>query len=157
MVVFFRFVQGGSTTLDPGVSLKLFILFSNANTQVGADSLTLEQPPERQRLCQTGRMYQSVPIRGVHHVRGKRRALARFGAILFWLCVRKESLQRRLRRMEPSPSQAQGNNGQQHYRAQKETLRRPFQNAKSSEPFPHQQGALGASRYPSAGSAGQQS
>lgn len=91
-VVFVGFVQRDSIALHPSVGFKLFILHSNADAQLCGDALPPQQPPESQGLYQTGRMCQSVTIRGIDHVRGERGALAYSRGILIQVCIRKKSL-----------------------------------------------------------------
>jgi hypothetical protein len=93
-------------------------------------------------------MAQPMAVRGIYQARGERGALAQLGLMLLRFRVRKKPPQCRLRRTKSSPAQAQGNKRQQQHRAQEPTPRRALQGAKSPEPFPHQQGELGASRFP---------
>ena len=123
MVGLIRFVERGSIPLHPSVCFKRFFFLSNADAQVRRYSLPLEKPPKSQGFCQTGRMNQPVPVRGIDHVRGHRRNLARKSGGRPRICFRKESLQRRLRSSETAPSQTQGNQRQQHHAAQKKFLR----------------------------------
>ncbi len=152
MVWLIRFIERGSIPLHPSVCFKRFFFLSNADAQVRRYSLPPEKPPKSQRFCQTGRMNQPLPVRGIDHVRGHRRSLAQKSGGRPRICFRKESLQRRLRSSETAPSQTQGNQRQQHHGTQKKFLRWALQRAKSPEPFPHQLGELGATRYPRAGS-----
>src|SRR2546425_3506633 len=131
---------------------KLFIFLSNANAQARGNSLPSEQPPESKRFCQAGRMNQPVTIRGIDHVRGYRRALTHRTGGRFLADIGEEKLQCSLRGSKAAPSQTQSHQRQQHQGAQKKSLRRALQRAKSPEPFPHQQEELGAARYPRAGS-----
>src|SRR5712691_5559267 len=132
------------------MSLELFFSLSNADTQLRANPLTPEQPPECKRLRQTRRMNQPAPVRGMDHLRRHRRALGHKCRILFSVRLRTKYLQRRPCCAKTAPSQAQGYQRQQHYRAQKKFPCRKVHPAKSLESFPHQRGELGASRSPRA-------
>ena len=72
----FGFVQSHSFTLNPRMSFKIFALFADSHTQLRADSLLPEQPPQGKGLNQARRMNQPVPVRGIHHVRGQSDLLA---------------------------------------------------------------------------------
>ena len=70
---------------------------------------------------------------------------------MFCTGIRKEQLQARLRGSETTPSQTQSDQRKHNHCAQRKSLRRALQRAKSPEPFPHQQETPGAARYPRAG------
>ena len=69
-MVLLRLIQGGSFAFDPSMGLKIVFFFSNADTQTRIYSLSPEQSPEGQRFRQARRMKHSVPVCGIHHVRG---------------------------------------------------------------------------------------
>jgi hypothetical protein len=108
MVGLIRFVERRSIAFHPGVRFKLFFFLSSANAQLRRYSLSPEKPPESQGFRQAGRMDQPVPVRSIDHVCGHRRNLARKSGVRLRICLRKESLQRRLRLSETAPSQTQG-------------------------------------------------
>ncbi len=136
-VVLLRLIQRRSISFDPRMRRHFFVFLPDSDAQVRGNSLPHQKPPERQRFCQTRGMYQAAPVRNTNHVRGQGRAFGDFGRILPGTSIRKESLQHRLRRAKPTPTQTYRNDWQENDRAQKQALRRALQRPKSPEPFPH--------------------
>src|SRR6266478_3483236 len=136
-VVLLRLIQRRSLSFHPRMRRHFFVFFPDADAQLRGDPLPHQKPPERQRFCQTRRMYQASPVRNTNHVRGQGRAPVCFGGVLRRTAIRNESFQHRLRPAKPAPTQTHRYDGQENDRAQKQALRRALQRPKSPEPFPH--------------------
>jgi len=148
IVVFVRLVQCNPIAFHPSVSFHLFVILSNAMRK--CEGIPCARAATKESMILPGRrMDQSVQVRGIDMCAATAASLlTRDGLCSGWESERSSFSSTAC--SETTPSQTQRDHATNH-RAQKN----PAPGApgpKSPEPFPHQQGVLGAARYPRAGS-----
>ncbi len=144
-----RLIQGDAIALDPGMRFKFFTVFADSHSQVRADALPSQQPPERQRFFKASGTAKATAHRGTHHANRQIGATGR-GAIRRMFGKGEKLLQKCLRLAKSTQAQTQRYQGQQCRCTHKKHARRALQRAKPPKAFPHFRTEFEAIRYPRA-------